>query len=225
MSTIQQFSLSDQVYEIIKQRIIERDMSPNDKFDLKELSTEMGTSRMPIVDALTRLESEGLVTKRNRVGTYVTPISEAMFAGLFEARQMVETWISEEVTLSATPDDIDQLKALLDTARELLHNTSEADFDYLKFSQLDCDFHFRLVQLCQNTRIVEFYRSLNTHLHIARVYLFRALNRSQEGQREHEDILDALVARDVVAFREAQRHHLEISRVSVMQLLQEHKEL
>ena len=73
MQRVQYYSLTDQVYHALKRDIVQRKMLPNAKLDVNGLAQELGVSRMPVVDALTRLESEGLVEKRNRVGTFVTP--------------------------------------------------------------------------------------------------------------------------------------------------------
>ncbi len=222
MESVQYFSLSDQAYDILKRNIIERQLAPNTKLDINALGQQLGVSRMPILDALTRLEAEGLVLRRNRVGTYVMPLDKAVFEEIFEARGMVEQWATSPVIAHLQADDIIQLRALLDEAGQLLTNATEETLDYRRFVEYDQRFHLTLIQLCGNTRIIEFYRSLNSHMQIARVYSLRALSRCIEGQTEHEAILEAFAAHNVERARTAQQHHLERSRTGVLALLEEH---
>ena len=72
MEPIKYYSLTDQVYDALKRDIIQRTLAANAKLDVNGLALQLGVSRMPVVDALNRLENEGLVEKRNRVGTFVT---------------------------------------------------------------------------------------------------------------------------------------------------------
>ena len=84
MEPIKYYSLTDQVYDALKRDIIQRTLVANAKLDVNGLALQLGVSRMPVVDALSRLENEGLVEKRNRVGTFVTPVSQRMFIEWFE---------------------------------------------------------------------------------------------------------------------------------------------
>jgi DNA-binding GntR family transcriptional regulator len=222
MDNVQYFSLSDQVYTILKRSIVERRLGPNTKLDINGMGQQMGVSRMPILDALTRLEAEGLVTRKNRVGTYVTPIDRHMFEEMFETRDMIEQWTTDKVVANLTEADLDELGKLLDKAGKLLAGVDEQDFDYRQYIEYDERFHVKLIRVSRNTRVIGFYLSLNSHMQIARAYSLRALTRSQEGQHEHEAILEAFAARDVKRARKAQQHHLQRSRSGVLALLEEH---
>ena len=120
--------------------------------------------------------------------------------------------------------DIERLRVLLAQARSLLAATEET-FQYHQFIVYDQQFHTDLVQLCKNAHISQFYASLDSHMQIARVYSLKALERSKEGQEEHEAILSAFSARDVEQARLQQKMHLERSRVGVLALLERYQVL
>ena len=86
MERVQYYSRTDQVYDSIKKGILQGKVSTQEKLDINLLASALGVSRMPVVDALTRLETEGLVERRNRVGTFVRMISQSSFAELFAGR-------------------------------------------------------------------------------------------------------------------------------------------
>src|SRR5689334_13275735 len=90
-------NLSNQVYEILKRQIVNRQHAPNSKLDINQIGKQLGVSRMPVMDAISRLESDGLVERRNRVGTYVTPLDQVSFEEMFETRLMIEMWATPRI--------------------------------------------------------------------------------------------------------------------------------
>lgn len=215
-------SLSDQVYEILRRHIVERKIAPTKKIEIDSLAQELGVSRTPILDALTRLEAEGLITRRNRVGTYVAPVNQQIMDEIFEAREMIEGWAAAPAIARLTEDDLVELRATMELARQATEVATDEDFDYLEFTRYDERFHTKLIALCGNSRIMAMYAALNSHMQIARVYSLRALARSRESYIEHMAILAAYAARDVAAAVEAQRNHVERSRAGVNALLAQH---
>jgi GntR family transcriptional regulator, rspAB operon transcriptional repressor len=216
---INRVTLTDQVHEILKRQIVQRHLVPGAKLDVGDLATRLGTSRMPIVDALNRLEMEGLVERRDRVGTFVTPLSPIDFDDLYAARLMVEQWAMDPIAASIKDSDIEQLKVLLLESKSLLKDVNDETFDYRRFLELDQDFHVNLMGLCNNRRILDWYRSLNAHIQVGRVYSLRALKRCKGAQAEHEKILAALEARDAGRAREAVKEHLSVSQNGILGIL------
>ncbi|MDZ4694997.1 MAG: GntR family transcriptional regulator [Deltaproteobacteria bacterium] len=216
---VNRVTLTDQVHEILKRQIVQRHLVPGAKLDVGDLATRLGTSRMPIVDALNRLEMEGLVERRDRVGTFVTPFSPVDFDDLYAARLMVEQWAMEPIVASIKDTDIEQLKMLLRDSKSLLKDVSDETFDYRRFLELDQDFHVNLMGLCKNLRILDWYRSLNAHIQVGRVYSLRALKRCKGAQAEHEKILAALEARDAERARDAVKEHLSVSQNGILGIL------
>ena len=223
MKRIKSASLADQVYEILRQEIIGRKLKPNSKLDINALASEIGVSRTPVVDALTRLESEGLIIRRNRVGTFVAPLDHTLYEETFEARHMIEQYVTPLSIDRLTDEAIAELEGILQSTDEILKSARDDDsFDYDRYTSHDQDFHVKLVEACGNQHIIDFYRSLNAHMQIARVYAQRALVRATEGHAEHLQILTAFKTRDIKAARTAQADHLQRSRDGILALLEEH---
>lgn len=215
-------NLSEQVYERLRTQILERRLTPETKLDINALSAELGVSRMPILEALTRLKHERLVISKNRVGTYVLPLDRTTLMETFEARRMIEDWIAPRTIMHLRDSDVLDLRALLERAGQLFVNVTDETFDYRAYVEYDTEFHLTLVRLCGNSAVVNFYTSLNSHMQIARAYSLRALSRSREGHAEHERIVDAFAARDVDLARAAQRQHLESSIHGVLALIDQY---
>jgi GntR family transcriptional regulator, rspAB operon transcriptional repressor len=216
-----QSNLGDQAYSTLKRMIVERQLKPNQKLDIESIGEALGMSRMPILEAVTRLKSEGLVVSRNKVGTYVAPLDRKGLEEIFEAREMIESIATPKAILRIRDEDVVRLQTLLAKAGELLNVSSDSAFDYRQFIDYDQSFHLSFIALCDNRRLTEFYASLNSHMQIARAYSLRALSRSREGQAEHEAILAAFAARNVEEARAMQQLHLHKSRIGVYTALEQ----
>lgn len=208
MERIRHFSLTDQVYNSIKTGIIQGKIRPQEKLDINQLAHTLGVSRMPVVDALTRLETEGLVERRNRVGTFVRTISQRSFSELFTARGMIEDWATPHVIQHASDADFARLASLLAEAQQKLLVAADAQFDFSDFNeQYDMGFHLGLVRLAGNDYINESYIQLNSRIRVGRVFVPMPALRSTMAQTSHEKILQTFQARDLQAALQAQQKH------------------
>src|SRR5690348_7571603 len=64
-------SLSERAYIIIRERILRGELRLGAPLSRRKLATELGMSLVPVAEALQRLESEGLIESKPRVGTRV----------------------------------------------------------------------------------------------------------------------------------------------------------
>ncbi len=222
MKKIESTLLVEQVYKILWQEIVRRNLKPNQKLDINSLADQMAVSRTPIMDALARLEKDGLVLRRNRVGTFVTPLNRDTFIASFQARDMVEQYMTPVSMENITPSHVKSLNEVLTHQSDLLTGVNDENFDYAAYTRHDQDFHMTLVELCDNPRIIDFYRSLNSHMLIARAYSSHALDRATEGLVEHRQILHAFADKSVAEAQRVQRLHLERSREGVLNIIDEH---
>jgi DNA-binding GntR family transcriptional regulator len=212
MQQIQYYSLTDQVYDALKRDIVRRKLAANAKLDVNGLATTLGISRMPVVDALTRLESEGLVEKRNRVGTFVTPVSQAKFREWFEVRGMIEDWATPRIIERASDPDFAALESLLTEAREVLRKANARSFDLNHFNeQYDFGFHRGLIGLAGNGSVTETYAALHVRTRIGRSFVDMPIKREGDAQDYHEMILKAFKSRNATKAIWLQKEHREDS--------------
>jgi GntR family transcriptional regulator len=84
-------SLTDQVKAHIKERILSGDFEEGRIPSETELATELGVSRTTVRDALSRLENEGSIYRKQGAGTFVNE------PGLQIKSRLEEIWSYEEV--------------------------------------------------------------------------------------------------------------------------------
>lgn len=83
-------NLSTRAYEVIKRKIVNGEITPGTKLQEDRLAEELGISRTPIREALSRLAQEGLVEIIPRRGTYVVEFSLFDIVHLLEIREALE---------------------------------------------------------------------------------------------------------------------------------------
>jgi DNA-binding GntR family transcriptional regulator len=212
MQRIQYFSLTDQVYDALKRDIIRRKIAANAKLDVNGLAMQLGVSRMPVVDALTRLESDGFVEKRNRVGTFVVPVSPTVFREWFDARGMIEDWAAPRIVERASNADLAALESMLVLARSVLQKSNARAFDFGHFNeQYDFGFHQGLIKLAGNGTVAETYAALHIRTRIGRSFVDAPVKREGDAQNAHEMILKAFKTRNVAKTIKLQKIHREDS--------------
>lgn len=224
MERIQYYSLTDQVYGILKRRIIGREIQSSEKLDVNGVAAELGVSRMPVVEALARLESDGFVERRNRVGTFVAPVSTKLFEEWLEMRTMIEDWAAPRAVAKATADDFSRLKHLLKTGARTLAEADAMNFDFYTFIETyDTGFHMALIAIIGNNQIVEAFGSIHTHARVGRSLIKREaqLAASMRSQHWHERILDALIRRDANLLTQEMRAHREDSASATVAMLKQ----
>jgi len=103
-------SAADLVYEALRKAIIEGKIVEGDSLRQEEIAQMFNTSRIPVREALSRLEQHGLITTQRYKGAVVAGLSIEEIDEIFEFRALIEA----EVMRLAVPN-LD--RATLDKAR------------------------------------------------------------------------------------------------------------
>lgn len=189
-------ALPDQIYGVLKHRILACVVEPGRKLNEKNLSEELGVSRTPLREALNRLAFEGLVNLIPYKGYQVSSITLADIVALSELRRIVE---SEAAALAAermVPKDYDRL---LDLAE--LRYTPGNRKTYGDYLRANTSFHCELARCACNPRLESIVVSVLDQLQRP---LYLGLDMGIDAQaatEEHLDVLDAVHARDPVRAR------------------------
>lgn len=95
-------SLGEQVFTILRKKIVDNELQPGTILQIDRLAEEFGVSTTPIREALMKLEALGLVTiSPNRRAT-VSPISREQTREVLEFRRMLESAGARSAANSAT---------------------------------------------------------------------------------------------------------------------------
>jgi DNA-binding GntR family transcriptional regulator len=204
-------SLGDWAYEVILDRMLSRDIAPGALLQERALGEALDVSRTPIRQALTRLESEGFVTRhagRLLIARDI-PVQELM--EIFNVRCLLEV---EAVTL-ATPriaaEELATLRRMFETQKKRPLPDGGLHWD------ADDRLHGAIADAAGNRVLADMIRGLRRKTRMFN--LKRMPDRFLLGTAEHLAIIDALEQRDERMARRAMATHLENSRKSVLNVL------
>ncbi|MBU2646087.1 MAG: GntR family transcriptional regulator [bacterium] len=201
---IESVNLRDQIYEIIRDMILRRDINPGEKIVEDDLSKQIGVSRTPLREALCRLDNEGIVKIIPRRGAFVSELSQTTIIEVLQIREVLEGLVTRLAAENMTKKVLGQLRASLDNIRD----TPDAPEHLIKFTHADEKFHDILLAASRNTMLQNFMSNINTHLRFIRIRTVVIPNRAKKTVNEHYTILDAIEQKDVARAEELMRQHI-----------------
>ena len=133
--------LADRVYELVKAMVMDHEITPGAKINIEALARDLDVSPTPVREALARLESDGLVTKRSLVGYRATELLTADgLSDLFEVRMLLEPHAAALAARHATDGQMDRLESILEAMRS--HPVTGDRYEVRsEFAALDQSFH------------------------------------------------------------------------------------
>ncbi|AXI08906.1 GntR family transcriptional regulator [Oceanobacillus zhaokaii] len=205
MSKIETSLLADQVYKILRSKIITGEYKPSDKLDIHKLADEFGVSRSPVKDAINQLVYDGLIEIIPRKGTYVTELDFTDFLEVLDARLMIELWAAQQVIQTVTIEELEKWGQIVAKMELLLKKDS---FNFDKYNKLDMQFHSSLIDWTGNKKIKEMFLSLNTHVSLSRIVHSTSLESTIKRHRDHWLLFESMKARDLTSFSDAISRHI-----------------
>ncbi|GGE78314.1 GntR family transcriptional regulator [Sphingomonas prati] len=199
-------NLSDQVADLVRDRIISGSIPGDQAIRQDALAAELGVSKIPLREALTRLEQQGLVFSQANRGFFVRPLSTSEAEEVFALRLKLEPEATAAAALRAESKDQQFATATIETLEQVTdaHGAGVGAFNRA--------FHLALLRPCAQPVTLTFLE----RLHILSERYVRKhlewLGRDDRANAEHRMIFDAWLARDEAAV-------IELSRVHVVKTL------
>lgn len=182
------------VYETLKNEIIELHLAPGSPIDEVQLSERFSLSRTPIREALVRLAAEGLITTLTNRATIVSNIDFLNLKDFFDALTLMYRITTRLAAMHHRPEDIEGIRTLqVEFARTVEEQNA------LEMIATNRDFHVAIARAGGNRYYIDlFTRLLDEGRRILRLY-YSSYNDRLPHQYvvEHEDMIAAIVARDV----------------------------
>lgn len=204
-------SASEVIAQYLREAIIAGSFADDEPLRQDDIARLFNVSKIPVREALKRLEAEGLVQFFRHRGAMVTRISEEELAQIFEVRILLEVQAIRLALPNLTEDDLERARRICD---QLL-----ADDEIGHWAQLNWAFHSCLYEAAQRPFLVNLIRSI--HDKIER-FLRMQMSLSQDGKmradREHRDILAACASRDEARVTQLVEQHI----AGVCQTLQQY---
>jgi DNA-binding GntR family transcriptional regulator len=199
----------ERIHRLIRDRICLLEYKPGARLAEENLAREFGVSRTPIRRVLSRLESEGLLTSRHGVGTFVTDIDLGLLIQVYRLRMELAELMGRLEPLPRTRADLDAVRTLIARCDLLVKEP-----DGRVYARLNMDFFQELSSMTGNMPLKEI--NCRLYYQTTRIWLAMVphLNLPDEiviFRREMTDILEAMELGDFEAVGHIRRSHISMS--------------
>jgi DNA-binding GntR family transcriptional regulator len=180
----------------------------------RSIAHELGTSHIPVREALARLAEEGLVVRLPRRGAHVAELSPRLLEEISSVRVVLEQFVCRRVLERWTPSGYAELSRL---ARRMASAAERGEATTV--CELDVRFHATLWQLADHALLLEVAAGLRGRIES----FLRAANAAlaPEDLRQHAlahvELVELLAARDEEGVAMAVRRHIELAAERVAQ--------
>jgi len=207
-------SLVDQIYQIIKQKILHLELSWNQRIDTQQLAEEFGVSQTPVRDALNRLAADGLVKIQPRVGYYVMQAGPEDVVEIYDLRIIFESYALPAAIQHLRRAKIEKLKEKME---RLQREKMNEDKKRKEFQKLDEQLHRSIIESSNNERLKNFFSQIYDF-----VIIFQHMDTAISGPlEEHIVFLDALLRQDLDKARSISCAHICNARDRLLKKLKE----
>jgi DNA-binding GntR family transcriptional regulator len=160
LPSIRQESLCELAYRSLRESIVNGRLAAGSRLVETELAHDLGISRGPLREALSRLAEEGLLIQKPRRGTFVRTLNGDDLVNLYNFRLGIETVAVRLVVRNRRP--LDPLADVIDRMR---HAAAAGDFESVV--EAEFRFHERICELSENPYLLEAIRGLSARLRMA----------------------------------------------------------
>ena len=182
---------SEQLREIIEERIATGLYTPGMPLDETALATEFEVSRTPIREALMQLAFSGLIDMQPRRSAVVAAISPQRLCEMFEVMAELEAMCGRLAARRMTDDNQHALLVAHQACKEAAENNDPDEY-YRRNEQ----FHLAIYVASHNGFLLDECKSLKRRLSAYRRLQLRVRDRMRTSYEEHSDVYMAIVTGD-----------------------------
>ncbi|MGG4268090.1 FadR/GntR family transcriptional regulator [Peribacillus simplex] len=226
--------VSDELYEMIRSG----NLKPGEQLDsIQQLAENFQVGRPAIREALSALNSMGLIEIKQGEGTFVKtfdptimnhPLSAALLMNqdnikhLLEVRKILESGTAEVAAKKRSEEDLIELKERLFDMEKVSHDEELSD-------KADIAFHVAVANASQNELLITLMNHVSELMmekmrNIRRVALYSEEMTLKRLYQQHARIYDAIVAQDEAGARNAMLFHLQSVEEALNRVIQKNQQ-
>lgn len=188
ISTLQKPNLADSATSAIRSLIMDGSLRDGERINEVHLSEQLGVSRTPLREALSRLASEGAIEVKARFGFYVKPLTAEELNQIYDLRPIFDP---AALKLAGLPSE-KQITRLDQLNRKLAKLTEPEEI-----ISTDDEWHLELLAHCPNRALVEIIEGCIRRTRRYELALMREERNVANASLEHMEIIAQLRARNL----------------------------
>jgi DNA-binding GntR family transcriptional regulator len=207
-------SLYDEVALRLREMLVEGRIAPGAKLNERELCALLQISRTPLREAIKLMAAEGLVDLLPNRGAVAVRLSESDVVHAFEVLARLEGMSGELAAQRITDIELAEIRAL---HYEMLACFTRSDLS--GYYRLNARIHVAINSAAKNPLLSKTYREINARVQSLRFRTNQNKPMWKLAMKEHEQMLEALDARDATAAHKVLVEHLLRKRDVVLDLM------
>ena len=195
----------------IKQGIISGIWPLGQHITIAELCKHFSVSANPIREALLQLQGEGIIDMRMNRGALVPVVDESYVHNVCRLRSAIQAMLASEAAISATPEQVDQLKLLVDE-----HAAAAKSCDTAATVKANRTFHHYVDSIAKNPQALDVLASRTSLLDAYRRAIGYEHSRLDRVVVQHRKLVYAISRGDPEKAAAASREHTETARIDLI---------
>jgi len=204
-------NLEEQIYKIIKDKIIWHEIKMKERIIDKKLAEELGVSRSMVRQVLTILAKEELLTMVPRNGFYVREITKKEIEEIYEIRKTLEVYAIKYAISRISDKDISRIEKLFERTKEPLKRN-----DIAGLIKIDIELHSLIIDNCDNNHIKKIIDKFRNQVDFYRAADLNRVGRAKELYFEHFEIFQSIKKINTELAIELMATHIENSKKNVL---------
>lgn len=187
---------------------------PGDRLRETEVADRLSLSRTPVREALRRLEAEGIIEHRPRIGAVIRTLGQSEVVELYEMRLVLERTAAEMAAKHASDAEVDSMAAINDEISDALASPARA-------AAINQTFHRAIYLAARNQFLLESARAMNNALLLLGPTTLADKDRIGVVVAQHSQIIDGISKGDIEGAGAAAEAHLQTSLRYRLKILRE----
>lgn len=210
-------TLLEQTYRAILNAICDGTLAAGERLTQEGIAERLSVSRQPVSQALGLLKSQGFVKETGRRGLVVAHLDPMFFKAIYELRSAIEPMAARLAAVKMTEKSKQDGRLIIREGYRALR-TGELQ----ALVQADARFHTYIYELSGNPLVSEVMGLYWNHLRRAMGEVLQSKGEGKIVWRQHEEIFDALAARDAEQAGRMVQVHLESAVARVLSVVESH---
>jgi DNA-binding GntR family transcriptional regulator len=212
--------IGEMAYVSLKEAIVKGRLHPGQRLVESALSDQMGISRIPVREAIKKLEQDGLIEKLEKGGFIVKNPSREEIEETFGIRACLESYAAAITTRRMDASTLDRLEDALDKYRDALKQK-----DIAKMTQLNNRLDEIMYRTPKTKKLYALIGNFRDSISRYRKALLTRMDYAAISLSEHEEIVQAMKEGDGEKVEKLVRKHLLRGRDIIIKEMESGKEM
>ena len=204
---IDQQTISDKAYLAITELVFKRKLKPGDRLIETKLANDLGISRTPLREAITRLSQDGFFVTEPRKGTYVRDFQIEDVIEVYDIRIALEGLAARLSVEHLNANDLKKIKE-----RFLIGDIAD-------LPEIDSSLHSLFIKHSGNKRLVCILGNIYNLTQMLRILGYASTVKSQQATSDHIQIIEALLKKDADLASSLVVEHITKTKESIISKL------